>query len=391
MNPVKATPTVPQEGSVRTAIIGAGTISQSVHIPLLRRAGFTLTTVCDLSPSRVAEVAALFGLTGVTDPDEILNDPSIDAVIIATPGSHADLTARALRAGKHVLAEKPLALTIAEVEELERIHAASGRVAQVGYMKMYDPLTARARREAAGLTGNKLVRITVAHPDDRPQIDHLRMAIPPRDASMDVINAANAYEDARVAEALGDAPAPLANYYKNVLNGSVVHEFSLIRALGLELPTEWSAEIFPSLEGSAPASLLATAAARDTRYILSWNWVPDYPEYDEELSILASNGRLSYRLAKPYLLEERSVLNVQLHDGLERRSTTYTEGYETGFLRQLDAFKNSILTGAPVEAGFADVKKDIESLQRLAQAIGRGLGVELITEADRRATEEAAR
>ncbi|MFC4223514.1 Gfo/Idh/MocA family oxidoreductase [Lysinibacter cavernae] len=377
------TPAVPPADSIRIAIIGAGTISQSVHIPLLRRAGFNLTAVCDLSPSRVTEVAALFGLRGVTNPDDIFGDQDIDAVIIATPGSHADLTARALQAGKHVLAEKPLALTIAEIEQLERIHETSGRVAQVGYMKMYDPLTARARTETQALTDTRLVRITVAHPDDSPQIDHLRMAVPPRDADMAVINAANAYEDARVSEALGDAPASLANYYKNVLNGSVVHELSLIRALGLELPTEWTADAFPTLDGDAPACLLATGSVGDIRYILSWNWVPEYPEYDEELNILASNGRLSYRMAKPYLLEERSVLNVQRHDGLERQSTTYTEGYETGFLRQLDAFKRSILTGAPVEAGFADVKKDIESLQRLAKAIGRGIGVELVTEVDR--------
>lgn len=371
-------------GSLRVAIIGAGIISQSVHIPLLRRAGFVLSAICDLSPSRVAEVAALFNVRGVTDPEDIFSDTAIDAVVIATPGSHAELTARALHAGKHVLAEKPLALTIAEVENLQRIHEASGRVAQVGYMKMHDPLTARARQEAKALTDTRLVRVTVAHPADDPQIAHLRMDAPPRDADMAVINAAIAYEDARVVEALGDAaPAALASYYKNVLNGSVVHELSLIRALGLPLPTEWSADAFPSLGGDAPACLLATGSAGDIRYILSWNWLPDYPEYDEELSILASNGRLSFRMAKPYLLEDRSVLNVQRHHGLERASTTYTEGYETGFLRQLDAFKDSILSGAAVEAGFDDVKRDIASLQSLAQAIGHGIGVEIVTEVDR--------
>jgi len=372
--------------SPRIAIIGAGTISQSVHTPLLRRAGFDLAMVCDLSPSRVADVVGSSMVRGTTDPEVVFAAEDVDAVLIATPGSHAQLTARALESGKHVLAEKPLAMTIAEVERLERMQATSGRVAQVGYMKMYDPLTDRARAEIAELSDLRLVRITVAHPDDYPQLAHLRLDAPPTDADPKVIGQANEYENARVNEALGNLPRGLADYYTNVLNGSLVHEFSLLRALGLPAPTEWTADVFPSLNNGAPASLLATGAVGAVRYIISWNWLPEYPEYDEELSVLASNGRLSYHLAKPYLLEERSVLTVQRSNGLERRSSTYTNGFETGFLRQLDAFKESILHGAPVLSGLAGVKDDVGTLQSLVKAIGAGIGVDVVTEADRRAS-----
>jgi predicted dehydrogenase len=323
---------------------------------------------------------------GTTDPEVVFAAEDVDAVLIATPGSHAQLTARALESGKHVLAEKPLAMTIAEVERLERMQATSGRVAQVGYMKMYDPLTDRARAEIAELSDLRLVRITVAHPDDYPQLAHLRLDAPPTDADPKVIGQANEYENARVNEALGNLPRGLADYYTNVLNGSLVHEFSLLRALGLPAPTEWTADVFPSLNNGAPASLLATGAVGAVRYIISWNWLPEYPEYDEELSVLASNGRLSYHLAKPYLLEERSVLTVQRSNGLERRSSTYTNGFETGFLRQLDAFKESILHGAPVLSGLAGVKDDVGTLQSLVKAIGAGIGVDVVTEADRRAS-----
>lgn len=366
---------------IRIAVIGAGTISQSIHLPTLQRAGYETVMVCDLSPSRIEEVRVRYGIFGTTSVSEVFSNPNIDAVLIATPGSHAQLAFAAIAAGKHVLVEKPLALTIAEIDELERAATDAGIVAQVGYMKMYDPLTARAKSELAELNGVTLVRITVSHPDDLPQIAHLRMLPPQQDADMDEITRALDYETEQSRRALPGASDDLLRYYRNVLNGSVVHELSVLRALGLELPMQWTADAFPALDGIAPASLLATAAVGDARYVLSWNWLPDYPDYEEELKIFAANGRLEYHLAKPYLLEERSRLLVQKHAGLERQETLYTDVYETGFLAQLDAFARSVRDGAAVVSDFAGARRDVACLQALAQAIGAARGETVMTEA----------
>jgi predicted dehydrogenase len=161
---------------------------------------------------------------------------------------------------------------------------------------------------------------------------------------------------------------PRHRVLRNVIHGSVIHETSLLRGLGFELPTEWSAEIFPALSGTEPSSLLAIGTAGDVRFVISWNWLPEYPEYDEEVKVLASNGRVEYHLAKPYVLEERSRLMVQRHDGQERRDTSYTEINETGFLRQLIAFGDSIRSGAPVLANLDGVRRDIAALTAIAIA-----------------------
>lgn len=366
---------------IRIAVIGAGTISQSIHLPTLQRAGYETVVVCDLSPSRVEEVRVRYGIPGTTSTADVFANPDVDAVLIATPGSHAQLALAAIRAGKHVLAEKPLALTVAEIDELEAAASEANVVAQVGYMKMYDPLTARARAELSELEGVTLVRITVSHPDDLPQVSHLRMSPPQRDADEGEIQRAMEYESAQSRRALPGASDALLAYYRNVLNGSVVHELSLLRALGLELPTEWTAEAFPTLDRSSPANLLATAAVGDVRYVVSWNWLPDYPDYEEELKVLGANGRLEYQLAKPYLLEERSRLLVQRHDGLERRETLFTDGYETGFLSQLDAFARAVLEGETVLSDFAGARRDVACLQALAQAVGAARGEAIETEA----------
>lgn len=166
-----------------------------------------------------------------------------------------------------------------------------------------------------------------------------------------------------------------------MLNGSVIHEFSLMRAMGIELPDVWRADVVTPLDGASPASLLATGTAGETAVVLSWNWLPEYPEYDEELVVLGSNGRLEFHLAKPYLVEERSRLVSRRHDGDLRADTEYRSGHETGFLRQLDAFAAAIRDGAPNPAGFAGAKEDIRQLQSLARAIAAAGGQRLTVEA----------
>ena len=130
--------------------------------------------------------------------------------------------------------------------------------------------------------------------------------------------------------------------------------------------------MFPKLAGNEPSSLLAVGTLNDTRFVISWNWLPEYPEYDEEVKVLGSNGRVEYHLAKPYVLEERSRLIVQRHDGQERQDTTYTEINETGFLRQLLAFADSVQNGTPVLANLDGVRSDITVLTAIAVAAQRG-------------------
>lgn len=357
------------QASLKMAILGAGIISQAIHIPSMLRAGITLAAVCDLSPSRAKEVAGRYGVPGVTEPRSIFGDPEIDAVLIATPGSHAELTIAALKAGKHVLAEKPLALNSKELDQIEKAQKESGKVLQIGYMKMYDPLAKRAAQEIATLKDIRLVRVTVSHPADAPQIAHLRLKPPVGDADPKEIQRANRYEMEQTEIALPGAPEILRAFYKNIIHGSLIHETSMLRGLGFDLPTTWRAEVFPKLSGSTPSSILAVGQSKDTRFILSWNWLPEYPEYDEELKVLASNGRIEYHLAKPYVLEERSKLTVTKNISHERQETTYTEINETGFLRQLLAFKDSVTNGTEVLANLAGVRKDLVILDAITCSI----------------------
>ncbi len=128
-------------------IIGAGTMSK-LHLEACRRVGVTVTAIADRSREGAEARAAEFGIPRVyTDPSALLSDPAVDAVIIATPVStHAPLVIEALGAGKHVLCEKPPAMSAAEVTDMIRARDASGKVLLFGLVRRHDPRI-RALRE----------------------------------------------------------------------------------------------------------------------------------------------------------------------------------------------------------------------------------------------------
>jgi len=107
---------------VRVGLIGAGSFAKSMHLPNLAQMSdcFCVQAIADADGRNAVETARQYrAVYGTTDAVRVVEDPDIDAVIIATRHHlHADLTEAAIRAGKHVLVEKPLAMT---EEEIQRI------------------------------------------------------------------------------------------------------------------------------------------------------------------------------------------------------------------------------------------------------------------------------
>ena len=123
----------------RAALIGCGAIHASHADVLAGSSSAELCTVVDVVESRAAEAASKYGCTAATDYRKVLEDPSIDVVHLCTPHYlHADMAVEALRAGKHVLTEKPMGLSLAQCEEMIRASDASGRQLGVCFQNRYN-------------------------------------------------------------------------------------------------------------------------------------------------------------------------------------------------------------------------------------------------------------
>lgn len=109
---------------IRVGVIGCGSIAKFRHLPeYAANETSEITAVCDLVEERAKKMAELYGSEVYTDYDEIIARNDIDAVSICLPNYlHAPVTIAALKSGKHVLCEKPMATSKQEAEEM--IHAA---------------------------------------------------------------------------------------------------------------------------------------------------------------------------------------------------------------------------------------------------------------------------
>lgn len=122
------------------ALVGYGYWGPNVARNLAALPDAELRTVCDADGDRLAEAARHQPRARcVTSFDDVLADPAIDAVVVATPAtSHAELTRRALAAGKHALVEKPLAMSADECRELGSLATDRGLTLMVGHTFLYN-------------------------------------------------------------------------------------------------------------------------------------------------------------------------------------------------------------------------------------------------------------
>lgn len=132
---------------IRVGICGAGAWGLNHVRVTASEAECELVAIADPDPSARARAEAIApGARMLADPDQLLADASIDAVIVASPApTHVPIARTALAAGKHILVEKPLALSLADARTLADANASSRTVAMVGHLMVHHPAIQRMR------------------------------------------------------------------------------------------------------------------------------------------------------------------------------------------------------------------------------------------------------
>jgi predicted dehydrogenase/threonine dehydrogenase-like Zn-dependent dehydrogenase len=151
-------------GTPRIAFIGSGNYATAVLIPAFKSAGAELKTVASSAGVTAMHAARKHGFAEAsTDVGAILADDSVDAVVVSTRhDSHAAVAIRALEARKAVFVEKPLCLTVEELEAIEAAHAAAaGAVLMVGFNRRFATLVEKMKSLLAAVSGPKSFVITV--------------------------------------------------------------------------------------------------------------------------------------------------------------------------------------------------------------------------------------
>jgi predicted dehydrogenase len=133
--------------TVNFAVVGSTGVIGRVHVEAINRLdNANLVGVAAVRPAPLVKQAEELGVRAYTSLDELLDDPTVDAIVIATPHpSHPSITLKAVEAGKHVLTEKPMAVTVSQAESMVKAARSAGVTLGVLYQNRFKPECQKAR------------------------------------------------------------------------------------------------------------------------------------------------------------------------------------------------------------------------------------------------------
>jgi predicted dehydrogenase len=349
--------------TIAVGIIGCGEIAQLMHLPFLQELPeFEIAALCDISPGTVAALADQYRVPGrYTDYRDLLADPKVQAVAICTY-DHGEIVGAALAAAKHVMVEKPLAFTPAEARPLVAAAEASGQVAMVGYMKLYDA-GFQAGLERIGRMGKP--RAIQVH-DFAGRFDRygkLYTQVRVQDAPAEAIAAGRAAVSARIDAALGPDHAGYRDLYWTLLMlGS--HDLSMLRAafgkperVSFARPVgETQLLAVLDFPGGVPCVVEIGVGAK-------------YEWWDEWLSVHGDTEEVRIEFPNPYVRQAPTILRVREAVGESPSERVTPVSHDTAFRRQWRHFAKCVDEGAAPLSPLAGGLDDLE----LALAIIRAM------------------
>jgi myo-inositol 2-dehydrogenase/D-chiro-inositol 1-dehydrogenase len=370
--------------AVRVGIVGTGSVASSVHLPILTRRSdlFEIVALADLNINAAHTLASRFGIAisnCFEDPSAMLRIKEMDAILILNSGSHAEIVEIALRAGKTVFCEKPLAYSRAEMNAIARASQESGSKLMIGYMKTFDPAVIEAQKVIKSRP--RTVDVLVLHPSGDSQLVTSDESLNIPKPSKELINI---FAKSRIAvqeQALGKAGAEsFGNLYSEIVLGSVIHEFSVLRALDIHITDIDYVDRWP--DGSASDSLIICGRTSDgVRVTVRWFYLDQYPFYQEEIRWVSGEEGHHIIFPSPYILRVPTQLVSTLRKGIDHQINKF-ESYKPSFENELEAFYKLVKKGEQKSDPIADGLEDLVLAQKIAKKIAENemtpLGGELL-------------
>jgi len=343
---------------LRVGILGCGPISQAAHFESASKAkNAALYAICDVADDLRNRMAATHAPTrSFADYDAMLADPDVDAVIIATADAfHVPAAIAALKAGKHVLCEKPLGVSVEEVEELRAVVRQTGKHLQVGTMKRFDAGVQSARQFIDTEMGEMLA--LKAWYCDSTHRYAVTDAVQPL-----MVKSAHARKPA------GNPKADLERYYMLAHGSHLLDTARFFAGEIVEVEARlrqrfgaWCWFVDVAFANGVIGHLDLTVAVR-------MDWHEGFQIYGEHGSILG-------KTFNPWLFKSSEVDVFHEATG----ATTRVLGADGHFYRrQLEAFSDVILKGAPMTgANIDDGVASVRGMAAIAQSVRTGKPVRI--------------
>ncbi len=342
---------------LKVGVLGAGQIAQAAHFESCTKArNADLYAICDVAQDLRERMAVTHGAEKTfADYDAMLADPAVDAVIIATADAfHVPASIRALEAGKHVLCEKPVGVTIEEAEELKAAVARSGKVFQVGHMKRFDAGLQAAKRFIDTEMG-EMVALKAWYCDSTHRYPMTDAVQPLIVSSADARKPANPKADLRRYYMLAHG-CHLVDVARYFAGGITAVTARLSERAGI-----WCWFVDVEFARGTLGHLDLTVAVR-----MDWH---------EGFQIYGQNGSVIGKTYNPWYYKSSDVDIFRETDGATHR-VLGADGHF--YRRQLEGFADVVLTGAAMEgASVEDGLASVRAMVAIARSAENGRRVTL--------------
>ncbi|MBT8155609.1 inositol 2-dehydrogenase [Epibacterium ulvae] len=327
---------------IKVGLLGAGRIAIVHARAIAAHAGSELTAVADVFVENAEKLADAFNST-VATTEEILMDPDINVVLIATPtDTHSDLIERATAAGKAVLCEKPVDLNLERARACAQTVAETGQPVMVGFNRRFDPNFAALKQALdAGEVGKpELLSITSFDPAPPPTSYVKTSGGMFRDMTIHDFDMANFF--------MGETPVMISAHGASVV----------------------SAEI--AAAGDVDMAVITMTYA-DGRIAVIKNSRRAAYGYDQRVELLGSKGLLQAQ----NMLENTVVKSTEAGVVGARPTYFFLERYMAAFRAEWDAFANALSGGAALPVTLADGVTALAMAEAATQSAQTGLPVKL--------------
>jgi predicted dehydrogenase len=351
------------ENPIGIGIVGCGEITQVMHLPILHELGsLEIAGLCDLSVEVLERLSGRWGVSAVTqDFSELIALPQVEAVLVCTY-DHAPVVEAALAAGKHVLVEKPLAFTVEEGRALQASAEAAGVVAQVGYMKLFDPAMEQAQHRVKQI---KHLRSITCHDYAGSFARHGELYDQVRggDVPSEILTATREDVAERIAEMLGPERAGYGDLYTLLLMlGS--HDLAVLRGLFGPSPKV----LFAQARGDT--QLMAVLEYEDgVLCVLEIGVGTSYAWWDEWVSIHGDDESLRIEFPNPYIRYGSTLTRIkQTVDGGASDNLVAVSN-DDPFRREWIEFAGCVREGRATRSSFAGAVADLELARDIVAAM----------------------
>ncbi|MBB5753149.1 Gfo/Idh/MocA family oxidoreductase [Prosthecomicrobium pneumaticum] len=345
--------------TLRVGIVGCGEVAQTIHIPGLLQLHdlFTITALCDVSPRVLSAVGArLPDAERFLDHRELVESAAVDVVLVANPHVyHAPVAIDAMRAGKHVLIEKPMCVTLAEADALAEAEARYGVTAQIGFMRRYAPAFTEAVEHVSKIRGDIiLARVhDVIGPNARI-IDSTSTVIRGTDLPDSLIERTKAAMAASVEAAIGIGEGPVAVAY-NLLLGLSSHDISAMREL-IGLPKA----VLHATQRKGGRVLTGTFDYGD--FVCQFETgVDQIAHFDAHLEVYTPTEIVRVDYDTPYVRNQPARMSViRSHGPAGIAATTSYPTRGDSFVVEWRAFHDNVTAKKTPKTTIADARDDLE-------------------------------